>query len=97
LIGLIERSSSRLVCQLYKDVPGRTVEEVRLATEPGTLVLFNGDKLWHAITPLGEGEERVSLTLEYVTDPRMTRVKRFVSDMKDAIAYFGFRSVFTRR
>src|SRR5207237_5104871 len=97
LVGLIERSSSRLVCQLYKDVPGRTVEEVRLATEPGTLVLFNGDKLWHAITPLGDGEERVSLTLEYVTDPRMTRVKRFVSDMKDAIAYFGFRAVFARR
>ena len=97
LVGLIERSSSRLVCQLYKDEPGRATEEVRLTTEPGTLVLFNGDKLWHAITPLGEGEERVSLTLEYVTNPRMTRFKRFVSNMKDSIAYFGFRSVFLRR
>jgi hypothetical protein len=97
LVGLIERSSSRLVCQLYRDVPGRQTEELRLATEPGTLVLFNGDKLWHAITPLGEGEERVSLTLEYVTDPRMTRFKRFVSNMKDSVAYFGFRAVFTRR
>jgi len=97
LVGLIERSSSRLVCQLYKNDPGRPTEELRLATEPGTLVVFNGDKLWHAITPLGEGEERVSLTLEYVTDPRMTRFKRFVSNMKDSIAYFGFRAVFTRR
>ena len=97
LVGLVDRSSSRLACQLYKNVPGRVSEEVRLATEPGTLVLFNGDKLWHAVTPLGVGEERVSLTLEYVTDPRMTRVKRFVSDMKDAIAYFGFRHVFGRR
>jgi len=94
LVGLVERSSSRLVGQLYTRVPGRAPVEVRLATEPGTLVLFNGDKLWHAITPLGEGEERVSLTLEYVTDPRMTPVKRFVSNMKDAIAYFGFRAVF---
>jgi hypothetical protein len=59
-------------------------------------VLVNGGKLWHAITPLHEGEERVSLTLEYVTDPRMTPLKRFVSNMKDAIAYFGFRSVFGR-
>jgi len=97
LVGLIERSSSRLVCQLYKDDPGRATEEVRLATEPGTVVVFNGDKLWHASTPLGEGEERVSLTLEYVTDPRMTPFKRFVSNMKDSIAYFGFRSVFLRR
>lgn len=96
LLGLIERSSSRLVAQLYTRDPARASVEVRLATDPGTLVLFNGDKLWHAITPLGEDEERVSLTLEYVTDPRMTPVKRFVSNMKDAIAYFGFRAVFRR-
>lgn len=94
LVGLIERSSSRLVCQLYKNVPGRTVEERALTTHPGTFIFFNGDKLWHAITPLGEHEERVSLTLEYVTDPSMSPVKRFVSNMKDAIAYFGFRRVF---
>jgi hypothetical protein len=95
LVGLVERSSSRLVCQVHKDDPAR-MRELTLATEPGTLVLFNGDKLWHKITPLGDGEERVSLTLEYVTDPGMTPLKRFVSNMKDAIAYFGFRSVFAR-
>jgi hypothetical protein len=96
LVGLIERSSSRLVCQLYRGDPGRAVDERRLATHPGTLVLFNGDKLWHAITPLGDGEERVSLTLEYVTDAGMHPVKRVFSDLKDAVAYFGFRQVFTR-
>jgi hypothetical protein len=94
LVGLIDRSSSRLVGQPYKRRPDHEPVEVTLATEPGTLVLFNGDNLWHAITPLGPGEERVSLTLEYVTDPVMTPFKRFVSNMKDAIAYFGFRSVF---
>jgi hypothetical protein len=94
LVGLIERSSSRLACQLYKNVAGREPVPLDLKTEPGTLVLFNGDKLWHAITPLGEGEERVSLTLEYVTDPSMPAFRRFVSNMKDAIAYFGLRTVF---
>ena len=94
LVGLIERSSSRLVCQPYKRLPARPPVELSLATDPGTLVLFNGDTLWHAITPLGAGEERVSLTLEYVTDPSMAPLKRFVSNMKDAIAYFGFRRVF---
>ena len=96
LLGLVERSSSRLVCHTHKDDPSRN-REVALATEPGTLVLFNGDKLWHKITPLGDDEERVSLTLEYVTDARMTPAKRFISNMKDAVAYFGFRSVFGRR
>jgi hypothetical protein len=94
LVGLVERSSSRLVCQLYKDDPSRAPVEVKLATHPGTFIFFNGDKLWHSITPLGEGEERVSLTLEYVTDPSMNPMKRLFSNLKDAVAYFGFRAVF---
>jgi hypothetical protein len=94
LVGLIERSSSRLVCQLHKRSPERAPVELSLATHPGTFILFNGDTLWHAITPLGEGQERVSLTLEYVTDPSMHPVKRLFSDLKDAVAYFGFRNVF---
>jgi hypothetical protein len=94
LVGLIERSTSRLVCQPFKKRPERPSLELSLATHPGTLILFNGDNLWHSITPLGAGEERVSLTLEYVTDPSMNPIKRFVSNMKDAIAYFGFRRVF---
>ena len=94
LVGLIERSSSRLVCQLYRDDPNRATEELALATHPGTVVLFNGDKLWHSITPLGDGEERVSLTLEYVTDPAMNPFLRVFSDLKDAFAYFGLRQVF---
>jgi hypothetical protein len=97
LLGLIERSSSRLVCQLHRRAPDREPVELSLATEPGTLVLFNGDTLWHAVTPLGPGEERVSLTMEYVTDPSMPPGRRFVSNMKDAIAYFGLRTVFGRR
>jgi hypothetical protein len=90
LMGLIQRSERcRLVCHLYRDDPARETREVQLAYGPGSLVIFNGDKLWHAVTPLAEGEERVVLTMEYVTDPEMGVFKRFVSNMKDAIAYFG--------
>jgi hypothetical protein len=97
LLGLIERSSSRLVCQLHRGAPDRQPEELGLVTRPGTLVLFNGDRLWHAVTPLGPGQERVSLTMEYVTDPSMQPWRRFISNMKDAIAYFGLRTVFGGR
>jgi hypothetical protein len=96
LLGLIERSSSRLVCVVNKGDPARE-RELRVTTHPGTFVFFNGDRLWHSISPLGEGEERVALTLEYVTDARMNPFLRFVSNMKDAIAYFGFKAVFGRR
>src|SRR5438874_4927213 len=95
LVGLVERSSSRLVCQLYKDDPqGRPIDERRLATHPGTLVAFNGDKLWHSITPLGANDERGSLTLEYVTDPSMQPLKRLISNRKDSSAYFFVKRVF---
>lgn len=94
LMGLVDRSPScRLVCQLYKDDPSRRMQEMEIATEPGTLVIFNGDKLWHAVTPLGEGEERAVLTLEYVTNPDMSRFKRLYSNLKDAFGYFGLKAL----
>ena len=60
------------------------------------MVFFDGDKLRHRITPLGPGEKRVSLTFEYLTYPRMHAGWRLISDMKDAVAYCGFRQVFGR-
>lgn len=89
LLGLVNRSSARLACKLFHEDPTRKTRELELATEPGSMVIFNGDKLYHAITPLGPGEERIVLTMEYVTNQQMSAFKRFVSNMKDAIAYFG--------
>jgi hypothetical protein len=90
LVGLVQHSQHcQLVCQLYKDDPTRERQGLQLATDPGTMVIFNGDKLWHAVTPLARGEERIMLTMEYVTNPKMGTFQRFISNMKDAIAYFG--------
>ena len=97
LVGLVDQSSCRLECQLYRDDPARETQEISVSLKPGMLVVFNGDKLWHRVTPLGAGERRVALTLEYVTSTRMNPIRRFVSNMKDAIAYFGFRQVFKAR
>jgi hypothetical protein len=71
LIGLVDQSSCRLECQLYRDDPNRATQTVSVALKPGMLVIFNGDKLYHRVTPLGEGERRVALTLEYVTSTSM--------------------------
>ena len=97
LMGLLDRSAQcRLVADLFKDVPGKQVVHKEFATAPGDLVIFNGDKLWHAVTPLGEGEERIVLTMEYVTNPEMGAWKRLYSNLKDSFAYFGLRAVFKR-
>lgn len=98
LMGLVDRAPScKLVCQLFKDDPSRPMQELSLSTPPGDVVIFNGDKLWHAVTPLGEGEERVALTMEYVTNAEMGPFKRLYSNLKDSFAYFGLRAVFGRK
>lgn len=96
LLGLQDQSSSRLVCRLHTKDPGREVKELSLTTGPGTYIFFNGDKLHHAVTPLGEGEERVVLTLQYVTNPSMGLAQRWFSNMKDAVGYFGWSAIFRK-
>ena len=97
LIGLVDRSTQcKLVCELFKDDPAKQPRHLELVTKPGDLVIFNGDKLWHAVTPLGPQEERIVLTMEYVTNPDMGAFKRLYSNLKDSFAYFGLRAVFKR-
>jgi len=94
LLGVVDRSSCRLDYELHTREPGVTVVPGSLQIPPGGLVFFDGDKLRHRITPLAADETRVSLTFEYVTDPAMHPWRRVISNMKDAVAYFGFRQVF---
>ncbi|HEV3104197.1 MAG TPA: 2OG-Fe(II) oxygenase [Trinickia sp.] len=94
LLGVIDDSSCRLDYELHTRTPGAQAVPGSIQYPPGAMVLFDGDKLRHRITPLGPNELRVSLTFEYVTDARMRPFRRFISNMKDAIAYFGFRQVF---
>jgi hypothetical protein len=96
LFGVIDDSSCSLDYQLHTRERGAKVEAGSIKIPPGGLVVFNGDALRHRISPSREGETRVSLTFEYVTDPRMHPGWRLISNMKDAFAYFGFRQVFHR-
>jgi hypothetical protein len=97
LIGVIDQSSCRLDYQLHTRTAGKEAVSGSIQIPPGGLVFFDGDALRHRLTPLKTGERRVSLTFEYVTDPHMHPWRRFVSNMKDSVAYFGFRQVFRRR
>ena len=96
LIGVIDESSCRLDYQLHTRARGAAVVPGSLKLPPGGVVFFNGDQLRHRITPLGACERRVSLTFEYVTDTNMHPGWRIISNMKDAVAYFGIRQLFRR-
>ncbi|HEX3603823.1 MAG TPA: hypothetical protein VHU43_07005 [Steroidobacteraceae bacterium] len=96
LFGVVDDSSCTLDYQLHTRKRGAKVDSGSIRIPPGGLVVFDGDALRHRISPSREGETRVSLTFEYVTDPRMHPGWRIISNMKDAFAYFGFRQVFHR-
>jgi hypothetical protein len=97
LLGLEQESSSRLLCRLHTRQPGRPPVEVAVATDPGTMVVFNGDKVYHGVSPSREGERRVVFTMEYVTSREIGRAQRLFSDLKDAFAYFGLRALWRSR
>lgn len=44
------------------------------------------------MTPLGPHEERVVLSMEYVTNQDMGVVGKAISNVKDAVTYFGIGS-----
>ncbi len=96
LLGLVDRSTSRLVCRLHTRDSLAKPQEVSMTTDPGLLIFFNGDKLYHAVTPLGENEERIVLTMQYVTNSEMGTFKRWYSNLKDAVGYFGWAALFRR-
>ena len=76
---------------LVKDSTGA---EIEFPTPANTLVLFEGAKTLHKITPIGEGERRVVLSMTYCTDPRNSRVQEVARKIKDT-AFFGARALWT--
>ena len=93
LFGLVQESASRLLCRLHTKQAGHAPVDLAVATEPGSMVIFNGDKVYHGVSPSQAGDRRVVLTLEYVTTQEMGRAKRAFSNLKDAFAYFGVRAL----
>ncbi len=97
LVGLVQDSSSRLQCRLHTRQPGRTPVDLAVATAPGSMVIFNGDKVYHGVSPSQAGDRRVVYTMEYVTSQEMGRAQRLFSNLKDAFAYFGIRALLRGR
>ncbi|MBI1883563.1 MAG: 2OG-Fe(II) oxygenase [Chlamydiae bacterium] len=94
LVGLIQQSSSRLLARLHTRQSEKKPVDLSLDTVPGSMVIFNGDKVYHAVSPSKEGERRVVFTMEYVTNQGMRAAQRIFSNLKDAFGYFGVKSLF---
>src|SRR5438477_11786883 len=58
LVGFQDRSSSKLLCHLHTRNKGHEVVKLELQVKPGTLVIFNGDRVKHSVTATQAGESR---------------------------------------
>jgi hypothetical protein len=67
----------------------RTIE-----TPPNTMVLFEGAKVLHKVTPILDGERRVVLSMTFCADPSSSRLQGLVRRVKDT-AFFGVRALWT--
>jgi hypothetical protein len=72
-------------------VPGRDIE---ISTAANTLVVFEGARVRHMVTPIHEGERRLVLSMTYCTDPRSTWWQGASRRLKDT-AFFGVRALWT--
>jgi hypothetical protein len=69
--------------------------EVRVVPTPcNTLVVFEGARVRHRVTRLGEDERRILLSMTFCTDPRASMLQGLLRRCKDT-AYYGVRALWS--
>ena len=97
IIGLVNRSRVRFVAELYKRTGSQPVRYVEHETPPGSMLLFCGDNVWHATSPIRRGEERVVMCLSYVKRGKHIKgIRRLTENLRDAVFYFGLPALLQR-
>jgi hypothetical protein len=88
IIGLVDNSSSRL------EVKTGSVQR-SIHTVPGTFAFFCGTRAHHRVTPLAEGEERITFAFTYIRRGKSTRgIYNVRMKLGNALVYFGLGHLF---
>jgi 2OG-Fe(II) oxygenase superfamily len=72
-------------------LPGR---EIAIVTAANTLVVFEGARVRHKVTPIRDGERRLVLSMTFCTDPSSAWWQGWTRRLKDT-AFFGVRALWT--
>jgi hypothetical protein len=63
-------------------------------TPPNAVIVFEGARVRHKVTPIAEGEKRVIWSMTYCADPRNSAFQGVARRIKDT-AFFGVRALWT--
>ncbi|MFO0994688.1 MAG: 2OG-Fe(II) oxygenase [Hyphomicrobiales bacterium] len=94
LIPLVNRDSKSQglsAARLHAKLGGKDVE---VATPPNRMIVFEGARVRHKVTPIAEGERRVVWSMTYCADPRNSAWQGVARRVKDT-AFFGLRALWT--
>lgn len=65
-----------------------------IATPPNAMIVFEGARVRHKVTPIGDGERRVIWSMTFCADPRNSAFQGLARRVKDT-AFFGVRALWT--
>lgn len=65
-----------------------------IPTPPNSMIVFEGARVRHKVTPIGEGERRLIWSMTFCADPRNSALQGVARRVKDT-AFFGFRALWT--
>lgn len=94
LIPLINRGREPNGLSQAKLMVQQKGRERVIPTPPNVMILFEGAKVRHKVTPIGEGEKRVIWSMTYCADPRNSAFQAVARRVKDT-AFFGLRALWT--
>lgn len=94
LIPIVNRNADGSGLSAARLLVKRGRDETAIATPPNRLIVFEGARVLHKVTPIGEGERRVVLSMTYCTDPRNSALQGIARRIKD-VAFFGPRALWT--
>jgi hypothetical protein len=72
----------------------RGEHEQYVSAAPNTLIMFEGNKVYHRVTPIEENERRVVMSMTFCTEPSSSWPQAVTRRIKDT-AFFGLRALWT--
>jgi len=94
LIPVINRDSENIGLSAARLTAKLGGEDVEVATPPNRMIVFEGARVRHKVTPIAEGERRVVWSMTYCADPRNSAWQGAARRVKDT-AFFGLRALWT--
>ncbi len=94
LIPIVNRGAAAGTLSAARLLARQAGAEVEVATPPTRMIVFEGARVLHKVTPIGEGERRIVLSMTFCADPRNSLWQGIARRIKDT-AFFGLRALWT--